>query len=56
MLDVGDNLAHPNDVNNMVEPPRTEAKPVPKSLEDVKSEESLHSLVLNDPPPENILR
>ena len=38
MLDVGDNLAHPNDGNDMVEPPRTEAEPVPKSSKNVESE------------------
>ena len=54
--DVGDNLAHPNDGNDMVEPPRTEAKLVPESLEDVEFEESFHSLVLDDPPFENILK
>ena len=64
-MDVGNNLAHPNDGNDMVEPPRTEAEPVPEplrtevepvleSLEDAKSDESLHSLVPDDPPPENI--
>ena len=64
-VDVGNNLAHPNDGNDMVEPPRTEAEPVPEplrtevepvleSLEDAKSDESLHSLVPDDPPPENI--
>ena len=66
MLDVGDNLAHPNDDNNMVElvprteaepvskPLRTKAEPVPESSEDAESDESLHSLVPNDPPAENI--
>ena len=54
VLDVGDNLAHPNDVNNMVEPPRTEDELVAESLEDAKSEESLHFLVPDNPPPENI--
>ncbi|WJZ84417.1 hypothetical protein VitviT2T_004022 [Vitis vinifera] len=52
--DVGDNLAHPNDGNDMVEPPRTEVEPIPESSEDAESNESLHSLVPNDPPPENI--
>ncbi|RVX04154.1 putative mitochondrial protein [Vitis vinifera] len=33
LLNVGDNLAHPNDGNDMVEPPRIEAKPVPESSE-----------------------
>ncbi|RVW32398.1 Retrovirus-related Pol polyprotein from transposon RE1 [Vitis vinifera] len=50
----GDNLAHPNDGNNMVEPPRTEVEPIPESSKDAESDESLHSLVPNDPPPENI--
>ena len=66
MLDVGDNLAHPNDDNDMVEPVprtevepvseplRTEAEPVPESSEDAKSNESLHSLVPDDLPVENI--
>ena len=65
MLNVGDNLAHPNDGNDMVEPPRieaepvpeplrTEAEPIPESSEDAESDESLHSLVPDDPPPENI--
>ena len=36
------------------EPLRTEAEPIPESLEDAESEESLHSLVPNDSPPENI--
>ena len=54
MLNVGDNLAHPNDGNDMVEPPRIEAKPVPESSEGAKSNESLHSLVPDDPPPKNI--
>ena len=53
MLDVGNNLAHPNDGNDMVEPPRIEAKPVPESSEGAKSNESLHSLVPNDLSPEN---
>ena len=50
----GDNLAHPNDGNNMVEPPRTEVEPIPESSEDAKSDESLHSLVPDDPHPKNI--
>ena len=50
----GDNLAHPNDGNDMVEPPRIEAEPVPESSEDAKSDESLHSLVPDDPHPKNI--
>ncbi|KAL6319103.1 hypothetical protein AAG906_001576 [Vitis piasezkii] len=54
MLDVGDNLAHPNDGNDMVEPPRIEVELVPESSEDAESDESLHSLVPNDPPLENI--
>ena len=54
VLDVGNNLAHPNDGNDMVEPPRIEAEPIPESSEDVESDESLHSLILDDPPPENI--
>ena len=54
MLDVGDNLAHLNDGNDMVEPPRIEVELVPESLEDAESDESLHSLVPNDHPPENI--
>ena len=59
VLDIGDNLAHLNDGNNMVEPPRTEAEPIPESLENAKSEveskdESSHSLVPDDPAPENI--
>ena len=59
MLDVGDNLAHSNDGNDMVEPPRTEAEPVPRSSENAESEvesedESSHPLVLDNPPPENI--
>ncbi|KAL6311416.1 hypothetical protein AAG906_035499 [Vitis piasezkii] len=52
--DVGDNLAHPNNGNDMVEPPRTEVEPILESSEDVESDESLHSLVPNDPPSENI--
>ena len=52
--DVGDHRAHPNDGNDMVEPPRTEVEPVPESSEDAKSDESLHSLVPNNPPPKNI--
>ena len=66
VLDVGDNLAHPNDDNDMVEPVprteaepvpeplRTEAEPVPESSEDAESDESLHSLVPDNPPTENI--
>ena len=54
MLDVGDNLAHPNDGNDMVEPPRIEVELVPESSEDAESDESLHSLVPNDHPSENI--
>ena len=59
VLDVGDNLAHPNDGNDMVEPPRTKAEPVPESSKNAKSEvesedESPHSLVPDDPPLENI--
>ena len=59
MLDIGDNLGHLNDGNDMVEPPRTEVEPIPESLENAKSkveseDESSHSLVLDDPAPENI--
>ena len=59
MLDVGDNLAHPNDGNDMVEPPRTEAEPIPKSSKNAESEvesedESSHPLLPDNPPPENI--
>ena len=66
VLDVGDNLAHPNDDNDMVEPVprteaepvpeplRTEAEPVPESSEVAESDESLHSLVPDNPPTENI--
>ena len=54
MLDIGDNLAHMNDGNDMVESPRTEAKSVLESSEDAESNESLHSLVPNDLSPENI--
>lgn len=31
VLDIGDYLVHPNDGNDMVGPPRTEAEPVPES-------------------------
>ena len=58
MLDIGYNLAHSNDGNDMAKPVpkplRTEVEPVPESLEDAKSKESLHSLVPDDPPLENI--
>ena len=59
MLDVGDNLAHPNDGNDMVEPPRTKAEPIPKSSKNAESEvesedESSHPLLPDNPPPENI--
>ena len=54
MLDIGDNLAHLNDGNDMVESPRTEVESVLESSEDAESNESLHSLVPNDLSPENI--
>ena len=66
MLDVGDNLAHLNDDNDIVEPVprteaelvpeplRTEAEPVPESSEVAESDESLHSLVPANHPAENI--
>ena len=54
MLDIGDNLAHMNDGNDMVESPRTKAESVLESLEDAESNESLHSLVPNDLSPKNI--
>ena len=58
MLDIGTNLAHSNDGNDMAKPIpkplRTEGEPVLESLEDEKSKESLHSLVPDDPRLENI--